>query len=526
VAAAAQAGTVPELEGVLMLPRLPCDLPGTEREILALQGINYSDSCQDGDLAACENLSTRRYPYFSTRRARTHLAQYDGATALTAWEKLVVVKGTRLYYDGAAVGTVTAGEKQFAVVNTRLVIWPDKKYLDLQERTLGSLDAKIAAERAVFTADTVTLTGAPVLTDRFRAGDTVTISGCTALPDNNKAVHIVSLTGKTITVPKDAFQAGSENHTVTIERRVPDLDYICESENRLWGCSNSERTIFASALGDPCNFYSYNGVSTDSYALSVGSEGPFTGCCALSGGVLFWKERTLHKMLGSYPAEYSLHSYSVEGLKAGCHKSMAVVNEVLYYLGSGGVYAYAGGTPQRISAALGDRPFSDGRGGTDGERYYLSVQDGQVRQLLVYDTRRQIWLREDDMACVDFARLGNEVYFLTRDGKVCLADSGQEDPEVAWMAQFTPFYETIQGRKRYSRLILRMELPKGAWMEAEARSGGGRWESCGKKIGQVDGVVTMVLPARRRDKWELRLRGEGPCTILGVLREFTVGSER
>lgn len=509
-----------------MLPRLPYDLPRTEREILALQGVNYSDNHQDGDLAACENLSTRRYPYISTRRARTHLGQYDGATALTAWEKLVVVKGTTLYYDGIAVGTVTAGEKQFAVVNTKLVIWPDKKYLDLQGRTLGSLGATAAATKAVFTTDTVTLTGAPALTGLFKAGDTITISGCTTLQDNNKDVRIVSLTDTVITVPKDAFKAGTENHTVTLERRVPDLDYICESENRLWGCSNSERTIFASALGDPCNFYNYNGISTDSYALAVGSEGPFTGCCALSGGVLFWKERTLHKMLGSYPAEYSLYSYNVEGLKAGCSKSMAVVNEVLYYLGSGGVYAYSGGTPQRISAALGDRPFSDGRGGTDGERYYLSVQDGTERQLLVYDTRRQIWLREDGTACVDFARLGDAVYFLTKDGKVYLADNGQEDPDLPWMAQFTPFYETIQGRKRYSRLILRMELPKGSWMEAEARSGGGRWESCGKKVGKVDDAVTMVLPARRRDKWELRLHGEGPCTILGVLREFTVGSER
>lgn len=509
----------------MLLPKLPYDLPRTKREVLALRGVNFSDQFQDGDLAECENLSARRYPYFTTRRARWRLAEYEGAAALTAWEKLAVVQGTTLYYDGEAVGTVAEGEKQFAVVNTKLVIWPDKKYLDLQSLTLGSLEAE-AEGTAVFTETTLTLTGAPDLTTLFAAGDTVTISGCDALPDNNKDIRILSLTDTVLTVAAGGFQAGTETEAVTIKRRVPDLDFICESENRLWGCSNSQRTIFASALGDPTNFYNYNGLSTDSYALSVGSEGAFTGCCKLSGGVLFWKERTLHKLLGSYPAEYSLYSYNVEGLKAGCHKSLEVINEVLYYLGSAGVYAYAGGTPQCISQSLGALALSGGVAGSDGERYYLSAAEGDARHLLVYDTRLGLWLREDDTRCVDFARLGTDLYLLTEAGAVFLMDNDETDAGLPWLAQFTPFYETLQGRKRFSRLILRLELPRGSWMEAAIRCDGGRWEGCGRRIGEVRDAVAMVLPIRRCDKLELRLRGKGPCTILGIQREFAVGSER
>ena len=29
----------------------------------------------------------------------------------------------------------------------------------------------------------------------------------------------------------------------------------------------------------------------------------------------------------------------------------------------------------------------------------------------------------------------------------------------------------------------------------------------------------------RGDKFEIRLRGKGPCTILSMLREFSVGSD-
>lgn len=64
-------------------------------------------------------MSARRYPYLSTRRGREQLTQYEGATALTAWNKLVAVQGVDLLYDGTVVGHVSPGEKQFAVINTK-----------------------------------------------------------------------------------------------------------------------------------------------------------------------------------------------------------------------------------------------------------------------------------------------------------------------------------------------------------------------------------------------------------------------
>ena len=59
-------------------------------------------------MAACKNISARRYPYFSQRRARQVQSDYTGVTALTSWGKLVAVRGTDLLYDGQVVGTVTA----------------------------------------------------------------------------------------------------------------------------------------------------------------------------------------------------------------------------------------------------------------------------------------------------------------------------------------------------------------------------------------------------------------------------------
>jgi len=510
---------------MLTLPKLPYTVQKNKAEIVTLRGINFSDNFQDGDLAACENLSARRFPYITTREARVKQEAYAKASAITSWEKLVVVQGTDLLFDGQKVGTVTAGAKQFAVVNTKMVIWPDKKYLDIDSLTLKDLGAKLTGTGAKFTTNTMTVTGWADLTTLFNVGDTVTLTGCTAQSGNNRDYTIKALTATVMTVSDNAFAEASETAALTLERRIPDMDFICESENRLWGCSNDARTIYASALGDPTNFYTYEGLSTDAYALAVGSEGDFTGCCKLSTSVLFWKENALHKMLGGFPAEYSLYTYNIEGLRKGCHGSLQVINEVLFYMGIHGVYAYSGGTPSLISAAFGDKDFTEAVAGNDGDHYYLSVKDGEEAVLLVYDTRMGIWLREDSTRALGFARIGKDLYFLTDGGEVWLADGNADDPDVEWYAQFTPFYETIQGRKRYSKLLLRVEMPKGAWLRAEVRTDGGIWREAGKIVGREHDSIPLRVAINRCDRFEVRLSGHGPCTIMTVLREFNVGSD-
>ncbi len=88
------------------------------------------------------------------------------------------------------------------------------------------------------------------------------------------------------------------NAPVKLERRVPDLDFVTEQGNRVWGCSRKENSIYACALGDPTNWYSYRGIASDSYAVSVGSDGAFTGAASCLGYLLFFKENCIHKLYG------------------------------------------------------------------------------------------------------------------------------------------------------------------------------------------------------------------------------------
>ena len=181
----------------------------------------------------------------------------------------------------------------------------------------------------------------------FREGDAVTITGCSN-SGNNKTTEIV-IRGKTdyeLTFDDNAFTAvENEANEVTIARTVPDLDFICESNYRLWGTHGN--TIYSSKFSDPFNFKVFDNLATDSYAIEVGSEGEFTGCIPYSSHICFFKENTLHKLYGTKPSNFQITTVNVYGVQSGSEKSMQIVNEQLLYKGVGGVYAYTGGVPRR-----------------------------------------------------------------------------------------------------------------------------------------------------------------------------------
>lgn len=507
----------------MRLPRLPYTIRQRQSEIVQLRGINYSDNYKDGALADSLNISTRRFPCFCTRRDRKKQDLYETATAICAWNKLVVVQNGRLFFDGEDVGEISDGAKQFAVINTKLVIWPDKVYFDIDEKVIKPLGASVTGAKATVKSNSITVTWDVDFTTLFKAGDCITISGCTVKTDNNKDIVIKTVAEKVLTFEDNTLIACTETATITFERKIPEMDFICESENRLWGCSNKERTIYASALGDPTNFYTYSGLSTDSYALAVGSEGDFTGCCKLSSSVLFWKNNILHKILGSYPAEYALYTYNIEGVLSGCNKSMQVINETLLYMSAHGVYAYSGGSTALISEAFGERQFTDAVAGNNGELYYLSAKEGDKWFLFTYDLKNGIWLQEDNTQVVDFARIGKDIYFLDSSGNVYLEDCGEEKNKTEWRMTFTPFFETVDGRKRFSRILLRVELPEGSWMKVDVRCDNGRWRELTKLVGDTYDTRTLPIVVNRCDKFEIRLSGKGQFAVLDVMRQFSIG---
>ena len=366
----------------------------------------------------------------------------------------------------------------------------------------------------------------------FKAGDVVETSGVTidGAEANNTAFSIKSIEGATILTTADAFSEGVANvgtgYTVgeaKLERKIPKLQFVCEANNRLYGCAGN--TIYVSALGDPTNMFAYEGVSTDSYAVAVADREPFTGCCRYGTDVLFFKENKIYKLVGSYPAEFALYSYDVEGVMEGCHGSLCIINETLFYKGIHGVYAYTGGVPALISRNLGEGKYTEACGGTDGVSYILSMKDERgTYKRFSYDTRLGIWMAEGEGERRDVIRIGDSVYYIGNSKLMQVGEGGNEG--IEWLLQYAPIYETVEGKKTHSRMLIRAEIPRGSYMKIEMRCDGGSWMDVGRIVGRCAGVVPIRIPVNRCDRFEIKLSGRGKFTLQSMLREYHVGSER
>ena len=146
-----------------------------------------------------------------------------------------------------------------------------------------------------------------------------------------------------------------------IRAPMPLMDHLISHENRLWGCrygkdhdGNFVNEIYASALGDFTVWYRFRGIASDSYVLSLGAEGPFTGAAVVGGYPVFFKENSIHKIYGSDPGSYRLQSVGCVGMAPGSHKSAAMLDHGLIYLGTDGFYRYDGSLPRKISKELDD----------------------------------------------------------------------------------------------------------------------------------------------------------------------------
>ena len=342
-------------------------------------------------------------------------------------------------------------------------------------------------------------------------------------------------------------QTRSIKEQVTFSRKMPEMDFVVESENRLWGCRyglNSKgevvNELYASKLGDFKNWSCYMGTSTDSYAASVGTDGQFTGAITHLGYPIFFKENFMHKVYGNYPANFQIQTTACRGVQKGSWRSLAIVNEVLYYQSRHGICAYDGSLPSKVSDAFGEVKYQYGVAGSHDNKYFLSTEDMDGNHhFFVYDTARGMWHREDDTNVEMFASCRGDMFFYTVNGTeirdVYGTGTADEDP-VEWMAQtniigarFTNRYTSssaIANKMTISHLTVRMQLALGSEVEFFAQyDSEGPWEPLFTMIGTTLRSFSIPVRPRRCDHLRLRILGVGPCKIFSIAKVVEEGSD-
>lgn len=113
-------------------------------------GYNHNLWADGRDLYDAANLSLRHLPVLTSREARGRVRAFKKFNGMTSLNGLIWVDGTGLYAGGELVGQVADSFKRFAVMGSRVVIFPDKKVYDTAAGTMSDLEAR-AEGRAIFT---------------------------------------------------------------------------------------------------------------------------------------------------------------------------------------------------------------------------------------------------------------------------------------------------------------------------------------------------------------------------------------
>lgn len=344
------------------------------------------------------------------------------------------------------------------------------------------------------------------------------------------------------------LNAPPEAGAVKAEMDLPDMDYVIEAQNRLWGCKYGTvngklvNEIYASALGRFDVWRKYAGVSTDSYAASVGSDGRWTGAVNYQGYPLFFKEDRMHKVYVSASGAHRIQEYTMRGVQPGGAKSLAVVNGVLFYKARDCVCAYDGsGAPTDVSEKLNLNSLSRPGSTTSiaaayRDKYYLYLQMNTPpgSRLLVLDTRRGTWYRESIPAggVVGFTEHFGSLLCGAGDIEEIAHDnqeselSGTKEGDVAWSCETGLIgYSTVE-QKYISRFNIRMSLAQGAHMDVLVQyDSDGLWHNQGRIQGA--GTRTFMLPVRPRrcDHFRIRLEGSGDVRIYSFAKIFEAGSD-
>lgn len=326
---------------------------------------------------------------------------------------------------------------------------------------------------------------------------------------------------------------------ITFARRAPEMDFVIESGNRLWGCKYGTvdgalvNEIYASKLGDPTNWQSFAGLASDSYAVTVGSDGAFTGAITYMGVPHFFKENCVHKIYGNFPSNFQVQDTACRGVQSGCAESLAIVNETLFYKSRTAVCAYDGSFPTEISSALGDKVYDNAAAGSLGNKYYISMRDtssdtGEY-EMLVFDTAKGMWHKEDNTQATKFVTRGTNLYYLdygTNDIRMVRheKDADEEPNAVKWEAVTGIIGVDSPGTKYISGLEIRMKLD----LESTVRiyieyDSCGEWEQVYVKTGDKLSSTTVPLRPKRSDHLRLKIVGVGNAEIYSITKTITSG---
>lgn len=566
-----------------MIPKLPQNIQVRDSETMAIRGLNLTDNFADGDLESVLNISTDSYPYFEPVRNADRINTAETPDEVFYWDGKMFYLSTYLdpqFPETNEVYVYEAGNdsspvcqylfnmsevkpRKFAAVAGKLLILPDYAVI---EKTGNGYEAYIVEfgnyillSNAVYGEHTITLSAANRyrLTDAgtVHLGQQISITGSSVNRGYTGVITDINRSEGTITVDKELTVGTEGNSGAHLNYEgIPNLDYICSWNNRIWGCATTvengykKQLIYASALGNPYVYDDYSSL-LGGWTTEVECDDEWTGCAGLPSCVCFFKERKILRVLGTSPSEFAVYTSNCEGVKKDCWKTLLNINDALYYLGAHGVYIYSGSLPVKISDRLGNRMFGMASAGTDGLHYYIQMAEVDINYnrltdytLYVYNLEQGFWTAYDTQTTrMSFAQGNTLGVTYLRDGALYMTNPANDSDGIPFEMTFKPMYGTmtgsynrmteIFGKKRYLKTSIRMECGDEGTYTIYCQFDDGEWEEIGKRLPDTptekkSGVDIYAIPNNHCDRFRMKITGEGNVRLLGIQREYVLSGRR
>lgn len=597
-----------------MLPTLT-ELYRNQAGTVQLMGLNLTGTLQDGEWEWTQNTCAVLAPIIRRREKRKKVGQLTQPNGLTAMNKLAFMDGNDLYYGGYRYWTQTDASlantwRTMVPMGSMICIFPDKVIFDTVNKTItameqntsytsGEVTIKLAQADGSSWGTYTTGSTAPanpthgqhwldtgetpavmktwseytnMWVDEYttcvsveatgigtglKVDDAVEVSGLTVESLNgtwqllavgaDRIVYTGVITQETTVTP-------SAQNPVTVKRACPDMDFIIEHNNRLWGCSSEKHEIYACALGDPTNWRRYTGISTDSYAVTVGSPGPFTGAAVVNSSVCFFKEDCIHKIYGTMPSNFQMTVDHYRGCEQGSGMSLVRINELVYYKSVFDVCAYDGTEVAGISQALGVRTWKNAVAGKNDRKLYISMQDDATPaawHLLTCDTTTGLWMREDGVHALAFASCLTETFMLDSTGGLWALRTGEyaknnflpdlsptqitdhmvyteveeTDQQVPWLLRTGEIAARMPNNKFIGKIEILVELPAGTTLTVRVKKDNEDWETAFTVEARNTRRHTLPIYPRRCDRLQIELSGTGAMKLYNMFWLIEQGSE-
>ncbi len=308
---------------------------------------------------------------------------------------------------------------------------------------------------------------------------------------------------------------------VTISKKQPTFTHIGSHHNRLWGTTPTGAKVYASASDDI--FDIGNLALSKMYSSFVSSQtaSVFTGMSAYNGDMLAFKEDSITVVMGTNAANYT--ASTLEGVGCIDGRSIVATPGGIIFLSRKGFYIYTGSYPYKISDSL-NTIYTSATAGYNGDYYIASaVKEDGTCELLWYDTKRNIWHKEDNLKATGIYTYGAKTY-ITDDSTLWECDSDEGDT-VEWDMTSVVLRNNTLDNKALTEIWILAEVSPNSMFKVWTKADADEWR-CHSAFTET-GLHLFRCPIKGQPatSYQYKVSGQGKVVIyeIEIVRDATEG---